>query len=130
MLYLTIVSGDFCKIIDDNMITDNILSLKKSIHHHFGFPIELIKLTYKDKPLLDNKLLCDYLIQNHDIIHLDLQLFKVLLFRNNELQIDWFVENNITINELQKRITSKVYGIICNYPLEYKIKKNDTIYLC
>jgi len=128
MFYIRINSGKFSNFIDDNFPSDTILQLKNSINKKYGFPIHLQKLLFNGTQLSDNKKISDYEIKNNDNIQLDLKLLEVNFFKDGIYE-KWYVEEGITIAQLQKRITGIIFGIIfLNNPNDI-IKDGETILL-
>lgn len=127
MFFVTIKSGKFFKTIDDNLPCDTILNLKESINLRHGIPIHLQRLLYKGVLLNDIKKISEYEIQSYDVVDLDLHLLEINFLKNDTYNLKWYVENGVTIAELQKRIFHMHYGIIIEKDSNYVLKDGDTI---
>lgn len=129
MFFVKIVSGKFSCIIDDNFHSDTIEQLKESINKHHKIPINLIKLSYKDKILDNNKKISDYFIQSHDTVDLDLKLLEINFFKTGTHGLKWYVEEGTTIGELQNRIIGRLFGIVIDQDSNRILKDGDLITL-
>lgn len=127
MFFLTIVSDKFSTTIDDNMPTDTILFLKESINRHCSIPLNLIKLSYNGRPLEDRRKISEYEIQSYSRIDLELRLMEVNFLKTGTYNLKWFVENGVTVAELQRRIFGKVYGTIVGKENNYILKDGDYV---
>lgn len=125
MFFVKIVSGKFSALIDDNLHSDTILQLKQSINKHHKIPINLLKLSYNGTLLEDNKKISDYFIQSNDKIDLDLNLIELNLIKNGTYNLKWYVEEGVSMNELQKRLRDAIIRINPNHIL----KDGDNIIL-
>jgi len=112
MFFVTIVSGKFSKVIDDNLFSDTIQQLKKSINLRCGIPIQLLNLSYNGILLEDNKKISEYFIQSHDKVDLHLKLLEINFNKNGPSEYKWYVEYGVSVAELQKRIIGKINGTI------------------
>ncbi len=129
MFFVKIVSGKFSKVIEDNFHYDKISLLKNSINRRFGLPINLLKLKFKGEILDDDKKISEYFIQSHDIIDLDLELLEINFFMKGTYQLKWYVENGVTVKELQKRIMGIIYGVIFGIDENHVLKDGELILL-
>jgi len=129
MFFVKIVSGKFSKVIEDNFHYDKISLLKDSINRRFGLPINLLKLKFKGEILDDDKKMSEYFIQSHDIIDLDLELLEINFFMKETYQLKWYVENGVTVKELQKRIMGIIYGVIFGIDENHVLKDGELILL-
>jgi len=129
MFFVKIVSGKFSKVIEDNFHYDKISLLKDSINRRFGLPINLLKLKFKGEILDDDKKISEYFIQSHDIIDLDLELLEINFFMKGTYQLKWYVENGVTVKELQKRIMGIIYGVIFGIDENHVLKDGELILL-
>jgi len=129
MFFVKIVSGKFSCIIDDNFHSDTISQLKESINKHHKIPINLLKLSYKDKILDDNKKISDYFIQSQDRLDLDLKLLEINFFKTGTHCLKWYVEEGTTIGELQHRIIGRLFGIVIDQDSYRILQDGDLITL-
>ena len=129
MFFIKIVSDKFSQIIDDNFPSDTILCLKQSINKRTGIPVKLLELSYKGKRLEDYKKISDYEIHSYDNIDLHLKLLQINFSKSDAYQLKWFVEEGITIAELEKRILGNIYGIIFGIDKNHILKDGETILL-
>ena len=129
MFFITINSGKFSKTIEDNFHSDTIKQLKESINWRHRIPIQLIKLSYKGILLDDNKKISDYFIQSNDKVDLDLKLLEINFMKNDAYGLKWYVEEGVTVGELQKRIIGRMFGIIIDQESNKVLKDGDTLIL-
>ena len=129
MFFVKIVSNNFSQVIDNNMPSDTILSLKQSINKINGIPIKIINLSYNEKILEDNKKISDYEIKNYDKIDLNLKLLQINFFKSDAYELKWFVEEGTTVKELEKRILGKIYGVIFGIDRNHILQNGDIILL-
>jgi len=129
MFFVTINSGKFSKTIEDNFHSDTIKQLKESINWRYKIPEHLLSLSYNGTQLDDNKKISDYFIQSNDKVDLDLKLLEINFMKNDSYGLKWYVEEGVTVGELQKRIIGRMFGIIIDQESNKVLKDGDTLIL-
>jgi len=129
MFFVKINSGKFSKTIEDNFHSDTIKQLKESINWRYKIPEHLLCLSYNGTQLDDNKKISDYFIQSNDKVDLDLKLLEINFMKNDAYGLKWYVEEGVTVGELQKRIIGRMFGIIIDQESNKVLKDGDTLIL-